>query len=93
MRILEPAGADFDDAYGYYFSIDPELADNLAIEFRAALARIDEAPLLWGLLDRRHRFCRLKRFPFRIVYRIESAEVVVVAFAHKKRRPRYWRNR
>ena len=35
----------------------------------------------------------LKKFPFRIVYRSIGDRVLVVAIAHAKRRPGYWRDR
>jgi len=35
----------------------------------------------------------LKRFPYSIIFRVDKHEIVVVAVAHAKRRPRYWRQR
>ena len=35
----------------------------------------------------------LKRFPYSIIFRVEEQEIVVIAVAHAKRRPRYWRKR
>jgi hypothetical protein len=32
-------------------------------------------------------------FPYQIVYRLRPAEIVIVAVAHLKRRPGYWKNR
>lgn len=36
---------------------------------------------------------RVAGFPFRLVYLVQSSELVVVAFAHDKRLPGYWRER
>ncbi len=33
------------------------------------------------------------RFPYQVVYRIRPTEIVIVAVAHLKRRPGYWKNR
>jgi plasmid stabilization system protein ParE len=33
------------------------------------------------------------RFPYQVVYRLMSTEIVIVAVAHLKRRPGYWRRR
>ena len=33
------------------------------------------------------------RFPYQLVYRIRPAEIVIVAIAHLKRRPGYWKTR
>jgi plasmid stabilization system protein ParE len=35
----------------------------------------------------------LKRYPFIIVYRIAADRIEIVAVAHGKRRPGYWRRR
>ena len=54
-----------------------------------ALNKIAAVPEQFALVDALHRECLVKRFPFRIVYRIESASVLIVAIAHAKRRPGY----
>jgi hypothetical protein len=33
------------------------------------------------------------RFPYQVVYRVRPNETVVVALAHLKRRPGYWKRR
>jgi hypothetical protein len=35
----------------------------------------------------------LRRFPFALIYRIDIVGLVVVAVAHTKRQPDYWRGR
>jgi plasmid stabilization system protein ParE len=44
-------------------------------------------------LDSIHRAIPLQRFSFNLVYRIGGDEIIVVAVAHKRRRPGYWRQR
>lgn len=39
-----------------------------------------------------HR-ANLKRFPFHINYLIEGETIAIIAFAHDKRRPLYWKDR
>ena len=39
------------------------------------------------------RACRLRRFPFVVVFRESEALTRIVAVAHRKRRPGYWRRR
>ena len=43
--------------------------------------------------DRRTRRVLMDRFPYQIVYRLLEDEILIVAFAHLKRRPGFWRNR
>jgi hypothetical protein len=33
------------------------------------------------------------KFPYQIVYRISADEIRILAFAHLKRRPGFWRHR
>jgi len=35
----------------------------------------------------------MRRFPYSIVYRVETEKVFVLAVAHLRRRPLYWRDR
>jgi plasmid stabilization system protein ParE len=58
-----------------------------------AIEQIGEAPERWPAhLHGTRRFV-LRRFPFSIVYRRHEDFVEVVAVAHAKRRPGYWRGR
>jgi hypothetical protein len=61
----------------------------------AALARIAEAPHTFPVdgFDPRARRALLQRFPYAIVFVMQEGEVRVVAFAHLKRRPGFWRGR
>jgi toxin ParE1/3/4 len=36
---------------------------------------------------------RVRRFPYSIIYREEPDRIYVLALAHHRRRPEYWRNR
>ena len=73
------------------------LGDRFLTEVEAALARIDEMPLLgppW--LHRRVpegvRRMFVRSFPYSAVYVLEP-RIVVVAIAHACRRPGYWATR
>jgi plasmid stabilization system protein ParE len=43
--------------------------------------------------DPRTRRLLVNRFPYQVVYRLRESEIVIVAVAHLKRRPGYWRHR
>ena len=64
---------------------------------RATLARIAQAPGSCSLVGRvRHAIVRsapLKRFPFRVSFADLGDELRVYAFAHRRRRPGYWKLR
>ena len=59
-------------------------------EAECAIVRLPDA---WPRFDHRTRRYLLRRFPFSVVYRVEAARVVIVAVAHGRRRPGYWKSR
>ena len=58
------------------------------------LGRISESPVLFPLLHEPDiRSAKVDRFPYRVVYVIVGSDIDVLAVAHAKRRPAYWRQR
>lgn len=95
MRFRQLLGAitDLDEALGHYGRIHATLAQSLADEVSAAKRRIAQQPDAWQALGSGLRRCVLRRFPYAIIYRASPAEIVIVAYAHQRRRPGYWRSR
>ena len=93
IAILAGARADLRGAYDWYFERNPEAASSFIRDIEAGLATISENPLMWPPYIEGTRRCVLRRFPFSIVYRVKDSSILVVAFAHGRRRPGYWRNR
>lgn len=61
-------------------------------ELKRALDRIRENPERWPrYLQGTHRI-HFRRFPYSLVYRARD-DVQVIAIAHDRRRPGYWRTR
>ena len=68
-------------------------AGGFAMEVDAALKKIESDPIRFPRIDRRHQVCGVGRYPFQIVFRNDGANIYVLAVAHAKRRPNYWRDR
>jgi hypothetical protein len=77
----------------WYAQRSLDAARGFAIEVDAALRKIETDPARFPHLDQRHQACGVSRYPFQIVFRNDGARVCVVAIAHAKRRPNYWRKR
>jgi len=75
----------------WYEERSPLSAVGFAHEIAGAISRIAEAPSRYPLLEHGTRKVVLQRFPFSIFYRATEAKVVIIAIAHQKRRPGYWR--
>jgi len=63
------------------------------LEVERAVASIGESPMTWPKIEGELRRRLVQRFPFGILYYIESKEIVIVAVSHLKRRPGYWKKR
>lgn len=93
VRFLEEAQNEFLEQVSFYEERQKGLGDRFRQSAQAATALASAHPNLgspWRLATRR---VFLKGFPFSVVYRIEQEELVVLAVAHFKRRPTYWRQR
>ena len=62
-------------------------------ELNSAFDKIQTHPLIYAGYLRGTRRYLLPRFPYLVVYRILSDRIQIVAVAHGRRRPGYWRSR
>ena len=90
---LAGARHDFDESFDWYSERSTQVAVRFANAVDAALIRIATNPTRFASPDGVHRAFPVKKFPFRIVYRLVENRVLVVAIAHAKRRPGYWSDR
>jgi plasmid stabilization system protein ParE len=93
VSFLTPAQQELDEAIAWYAAQAPGLGDTFLAEMRKTLMLIARHPLAWHKLSQETRRCRLRRFPFSVVYCPTEDEVLVIAIAHQRRRPSYWRGR
>lgn len=98
VRVLEPAAAEAVEAAAWYESHRPGLGADFREEFGLALEMLREGPVpgkTWPgrLGQRRVKRFTMKRFPFFVVFVNIRSEAVVLAIAHHRRRPGYWRDR
>ena len=68
-------------------------AQRLVREITQALNRIADAPQRWPAGPQGTRKVRLPCFPFSIIYRDTGETVQILAIAHARRRPGYWKQR
>jgi plasmid stabilization system protein ParE len=93
VRFHPDARVELLRARAWYEERSPLSAAALAQEIDAAISRIAEAPMRYPQAEHGTRRLALPRFPFNIFYRVGATEVVIVAVAHQKRKPGYWRQR
>jgi mRNA-degrading endonuclease RelE of RelBE toxin-antitoxin system len=93
ITLLDGALEDLDIAFSWYSEIHVELAKDLVFKFKEALSKIELNPFLSQNLSSGFRKVNLHRFPYKLIFEINDTEIIVVALAHHKRKPGYWKNR
>lgn len=93
VELHDEALAEADAAAEWYAEREPAVADAFALELERAFDDIREGPERWPIEEGRARRVLLRRFPFKIVYLVEPDQCVVLAVAHWRRRPGYWKAR
>lgn len=90
---LPEAEQEMFEAAAYYQAQTSGLGFDYLSEVEQAVQAIAESPITWPIIEGELRRRLVKRFPFGILYRIEPEEIVIVAVAHLRRRPDYWKKR
>lgn len=93
VALLELAQRELDEAASYYDSQPPGLGDAFVLETVAAIDRIRRFPEAWHPLGDEIRRCRLRRFPYGVIYAKDESGILILAVAHMHREPGYWRDR
>lgn len=71
----------------------PGLDKEFLNEFEYSIQFVCENPLSTPIYNHKFRSKPFPRFPFNIIYSVEPNFILVVAVAHQRRRPHYWRSR
>jgi plasmid stabilization system protein ParE len=92
-RSLLPAEEEMTEASVFYEAATSGLGDGFLDEVQRLVKVLREHPELGQSVGRGLRRALLHRFPFSLVYSVEVDAVLIVAVAHQRRRPDYWRDR
>lgn len=92
IEMAEAAQGDLVEAVAWYDQHGGRGAEFLA-EFECSLHRIRQYPRAWTAASPQFRHCRLKRFPFGVMYELLPDSVRIVAVTHLKREPGWWLHR
>src|SRR5208282_5582959 len=87
------AWLELEAAADWYLQRSPEASIRFLAAVNDALEMIVQWPQRWPKWVHGSRRFILRRFPFSIVYLDEPAVVSIVAVAHSKRKPGYWKAR
>ena len=87
------ADAELEEAALFYESRMAGLGKSFAAEIEQTISLVRQFPDSGSPIGTRVRRVLVARFPYAIVYRSDPDLVIVVAVAHQRRRPGYWRDR
>jgi toxin ParE1/3/4 len=93
VRFHAEAEAEMIEAAAYYEMQQAKLGKRFLTSVRDAINRIQINPMLFSVVEFEVRRCRIKTFPFDILFQILSDQLVVIAVMHLHRNPDYWKSR
>jgi len=80
-------------AYRWYLARSPQAAMRFMAELDATVAKIVVDPARYPQYLAGTQNGRLRRFPYSVVFRTQGQVITIIAVAHGKRRPGYWKSR
>lgn len=93
VRFYGRATSELEEALAWYAVRSASAEREFADAFESGLLSILDAPYRFASVSPTHRACRVKKFPYQIIYRVDGDIFTVVAVAHTSRRPGYWKRR
>lgn len=87
------AETEFLNAISYYEDCEPGLGEDFSLEVYFCVQNVLSYPHAWPILEDDVRRCLINRFPYCVLYSIESDCVYILAVMHLHRHPDYWKNR
>jgi len=93
LAIHPDALDELKSALTWYSERSETAAINLVRELDNALELIVQSPNVWPPGEHGTRKFTLRRFPFALIYRETDASIQILAVAHGRRRPGYWKTR
>lgn len=84
------ADQELKDSVRYYELEYSGLGRKFKDEVRMAVKRIAAYPMAWSVERGEVRKCLLHKFPYKLLYSVESDHILIIAVAHRHRKPDYW---
>jgi plasmid stabilization system protein ParE len=91
---IHPAALrDAESAIDWYRERSQRAAERFLDEVDHTVRRIEEQPAQFPRYELETRRAFLRRFPYFIVFRERGSDIEIVAIAHGRRRPGFWKDR
>jgi plasmid stabilization system protein ParE len=93
IEFIADAERDVDEGFDWYAARSSDAAARFLFALRDAVELIAAEPGHWPAYDNTTRSCPLHKFPYRVIFVVQSDRVRVIAVAHDRRKPGYWKSR
>lgn len=94
LRFAEAAQRELDEASLYFETRERGLGLRFLDAVGASLVLIQENPRAWQAIEDSIRRCKVFGFPYGVIFTIDASnDILVIAVAHERRLPGYWRER
>jgi plasmid stabilization system protein ParE len=90
VTIHPDAQRELNETIAYYEEVREGLGREFNDEVTRFIQRIQENPRRYSIRRQEVRRANLARFPYNVNYLIENGGVLILAFAHNRRKPLYW---
>lgn len=93
FRFTTAAAEEMVAAAEYYEAASSGLGASFLDELEATVRRIQLDTETWRKISENHRKCRIRRFPFAIIYSLGKDEILIVAVMDLRQGPERWKDR
>ena len=92
-RFLLPAEEEMTEASVFYEAASPNLGVDFLDDVQRGVDLLRAQPAIGQSVGSGLRRILLHRFPFCLIYAVEVEAILIIAVAHQRRQPDYWRER
>ncbi|MFH1177723.1 MAG: type II toxin-antitoxin system RelE/ParE family toxin [Acidobacteriota bacterium] len=93
VEFIRQAAQELDEAYEWYLERSEAAASGFLNAVEQSVRLLADRPEAWPLFEAGTRRVVVQQYPFSIIFRVHEKAIQVVAVAHHRRRPSYWRRK
>ena len=93
VEFIRQAAQELDEAYEWYLEHSEAAASGFLTAVEQSVRLLADRPEAWPPFEAGTRRVVVQQYPFSIIFRVHEQTIQIVAVAHHRRRPSYWRRR
>ncbi|MCW8929241.1 MAG: type II toxin-antitoxin system RelE/ParE family toxin [Gammaproteobacteria bacterium] len=90
LTIRKEAELDISESFKFYEEHRLGLGHDFLLCVDAAISKIERNPLLYKKIYKDFRRIAIERFPYRVLYLVQSQNIVITAIFHVRKAPVSW---